>query len=95
VLKILATLVNSGCSCRRCGRQNRALQAKTTLTRALKPPPRDTDHRHSPAAAGPHELERVSEASASVLLLGESGTGKELFARAVHLPSSAATSPSS
>ena len=33
------------------------------------------------------ELERVSEASATVLLLGESGTGKELFARAVHLSS--------
>lgn len=33
------------------------------------------------------ELERVSEATASVLLLGESGTGKELFARALHLAS--------
>ena len=33
------------------------------------------------------ELERVSAASASVLLLGESGTGKELFARALHLAS--------
>ena len=33
------------------------------------------------------ELERVSQATASVLLLGESGTGKELFARAVHLAS--------
>lgn len=33
------------------------------------------------------ELERVSRASASVLLLGESGTGKELFARALHLAS--------
>ena len=33
------------------------------------------------------ELERVSSASASVLLLGESGTGKELFARALHLAS--------
>jgi Nif-specific regulatory protein len=32
-------------------------------------------------------LERVSQATASVLLLGESGTGKELFARAVHLAS--------
>jgi len=31
------------------------------------------------------ELERVSDATASVLLLGESGTGKELFARALHL----------
>jgi Nif-specific regulatory protein len=33
------------------------------------------------------ELERVSSANASVLLLGESGTGKELFARALHLSS--------
>lgn len=33
------------------------------------------------------ELEQVSQASVSVLLLGESGTGKELFARALHLAS--------
>ncbi len=33
------------------------------------------------------ELERVSSATASVLLLGESGSGKELFARALHLAS--------
>jgi Nif-specific regulatory protein len=33
------------------------------------------------------ELERVSQSTATVLLLGESGTGKELFARAVHLAS--------
>ncbi|HDT0414678.1 sigma-54-dependent Fis family transcriptional regulator [Klebsiella michiganensis] len=33
------------------------------------------------------ELERVSDSTASVLLLGESGTGKELFARALHLAS--------
>lgn len=33
------------------------------------------------------QLERVSDTSASVLLLGESGTGKELFARALHLAS--------
>ena len=33
------------------------------------------------------ELEQVSKASVSVLLLGESGTGKELFARALHLAS--------
>ena len=33
------------------------------------------------------ELERMSNAKASVLLLGESGTGKELFARALHLSS--------
>lgn len=34
-----------------------------------------------------HELERVSQSQATVMLLGESGTGKELFARAVHLAS--------
>lgn len=33
------------------------------------------------------ELERVSQATASVLLLGASGTGKELFARALHMAS--------
>jgi Nif-specific regulatory protein len=33
------------------------------------------------------ELEQISAANASVLLLGESGTGKELFARALHLAS--------
>jgi Nif-specific regulatory protein len=33
------------------------------------------------------ELEKVSDSTASVLLLGESGTGKELFARALHLAS--------
>lgn len=33
------------------------------------------------------ELERVSDATASVLLMGASGTGKELFARALHLAS--------
>jgi Nif-specific regulatory protein len=33
------------------------------------------------------ELQRVSAAAATVLLLGESGTGKELFARALHLAS--------
>jgi Nif-specific regulatory protein len=32
-------------------------------------------------------LERVSQSTASVLLLGDSGSGKELFARAVHLAS--------
>ncbi|SDD67748.1 sigma-54 interaction domain-containing protein [Paraburkholderia lycopersici] len=39
------------------------------------------------------ELERVSDASASVLLLGESGTGKELFARALHLSSQRSDKP--
>ncbi|HEY1102830.1 MAG TPA: sigma 54-interacting transcriptional regulator [Burkholderiaceae bacterium] len=39
------------------------------------------------------ELERVSQAQASVLLLGESGTGKELFARALHLASQRRDAP--
>ena len=39
------------------------------------------------------ELERVSQAQASVLLLGESGTGKELFARALHLSSQRRQAP--
>ena len=39
------------------------------------------------------ELERVSQAQASVLLLGESGTGKELFARALHLSSQRREAP--
>ena len=39
------------------------------------------------------ELERVSQAKASVLLLGESGTGKELFARALHLSSQRRQAP--
>ena len=33
------------------------------------------------------QVEKVADATASVLLLGESGTGKELFARALHLAS--------
>jgi Nif-specific regulatory protein len=33
------------------------------------------------------QVEKVANATASVLLLGESGTGKELFARALHLAS--------
>ena len=39
------------------------------------------------------ELERVSQAQASVLLLGESGTDKELFARALHLSSQRRDAP--
>jgi Nif-specific regulatory protein len=39
------------------------------------------------------ELERVSQAQASVLLLGESGTGKELFARALHISSQRRDAP--
>jgi Nif-specific regulatory protein len=33
------------------------------------------------------QIEKVADATASVLLLGDSGTGKELFARALHLAS--------
>ncbi|WP_395664721.1 sigma 54-interacting transcriptional regulator [Methylocella sp.] len=39
------------------------------------------------------ELERVSDATAAVLLLGESGSGKELFARALHLAGSRRDKP--
>lgn len=39
------------------------------------------------------QVEQVSAATASVLLLGESGTGKELFARALHLASPRSDKP--
>ena len=70
--------------------KTRALEARNALlTRALE----SAAARYGIIGTSPAllqalgELERVSQASASVLLLGESGTGKELFARAVHLAS--------
>lgn len=39
------------------------------------------------------QVEQVSAANATVLLLGESGTGKELFARALHLASPRSEKP--
>ena len=91
VLKILATLIGQLLQLQALvGEKTRALQAKNQLlTRALE----TAAARYGIIGTAPSllqalgELERVSEASASVLLLGESGTGKELFARAVHLSS--------
>ena len=91
VLKILATLAGQLLQLQALvGEKTRVLQAKNQLlTRALE----TASARYGIIGTSPallqalSELERVSEASASVLLLGESGTGKELFARAVHLSS--------
>ena len=91
VLKILATLAGQLLQLQALvGEKTRALQTKNQLlTRALE----TAAARYGIIGTSPallqalSELERVSDASASVLLLGESGTGKELFARAVHLSS--------
>ena len=91
VLKILATLAGQLLQLQALvADKTRALQAKNQLlTRALEA----AAARYGIIGTSPallqalSEMERVSEASASVLLLGESGTGKELFARAVHLSS--------
>ena len=91
VLKILATLAGQLLQLQALvADKTRALRAKNEmLTRALEA----AAARYGIIGTSPAllqalgELERVSEASASVLLLGESGTGKELFARAVHLSS--------
>ena len=88
VLKILATLAGQLRSL--VEEKTRALEARNALlTRALE----SAAARYGIIGTSPAllqalgELERVSPAAASVLLLGESGTGKELFARAVHLAS--------
>jgi len=91
VLKILATLAGQLLQLRSLVEEKtRALEARNALlTRALE----SAAARYGIVGTSPAllralgELERVSQASASVLLLGESGTGKELFARAVHLAS--------
>ncbi|RYX96610.1 MAG: GAF domain-containing protein [Comamonadaceae bacterium] len=91
VLKILATLAGQLLQLQALVEEKtRVLQAKNQLlTRALE----TAAARYGIIGTSPAllqalgELERVSEATASVLLLGESGTGKELFARAVHLSS--------
>ena len=91
VLKILATLAGQLLQLQALvWEKTRALQAKNQLlTRALE----TAAARYGIIGTSPAllqalgELERVSDAWASVLLLGESGTGKELFARAVHLSS--------
>ncbi len=91
VLKILATLAGQLLQLRSLVEEKtRALEARNALlTRALE----SAAARYGIIGSSPAllaalgELERVSQATASVLLLGESGTGKELFARAVHLAS--------
>lgn len=91
VLKILATLAGQLLQLQALvADKTRALEAKNRLlSRALE----TAAARYGIIGTSPallqalSELERVSEATASVLLLGESGTGKELFARAVHLSS--------
>ncbi len=91
VLKILATLAGQLLQLRSLVEEKtRGLEARNALlTRALE----SAAARYGIIGTSPAllralgELERVSQASASVLLLGESGTGKELFARAVHLAS--------
>jgi len=91
VLRILATLAGQLLQLQALvAEKTRVLQAKNQLlTRALE----TAAARYGIIGTSPAllqalgELERVSEATASVLLLGESGTGKELFARAVHLSS--------
>jgi len=91
VLKILATLAGQLLQLRSLVEEKtRALEARNALlTRALE----SAAARYGIIGTSPAllqalgELERVSQASASVLLLGDSGTGKELFARAVHLAS--------
>jgi Nif-specific regulatory protein len=91
VLKILATLAGQLLQLQALvAEKTRALEARNQLlSRALE----TAAARYGIIGTSPallqalSELERVSEATASVLLLGESGTGKELFARAVHLSS--------
>ena len=91
ILKILATLAGQLLQLQALvGERTRALEVKNQLlSRALE----TAAVRYGIIGTSPallqalSELERVADASASVLLLGESGTGKELFARAVHLSS--------
>ena len=91
ILKILATLAGQLLALQALvAEKTGALQASNELlTRALE----TAAARYGIIGTAPpllralSELERVAEATASVLLLGESGTGKELFARAVHLSS--------
>lgn len=91
VMRLLATLVGQILQLRQLvAAQTRALESKNEMLRkALE----SATARYGIIGRSPallralEELERVSRASASVLLLGESGTGKELFARALHLAS--------
>ncbi|MDT7837279.1 sigma 54-interacting transcriptional regulator [Aquabacterium sp. OR-4] len=91
VLGILATLAGRLLQLERLvAEATRGLQQRNeVLTQAL----RGSAARYGIVGSAPAllnaigELERVSAAQATVLLLGESGTGKELFARALHLAS--------
>ena len=91
ILKIMATLAGQLLQLERLvAATTRGLQERNDqLTRALE----SAAARYGIVGTSPAllralgELERVSSATASVLLLGESGTGKELFARALHLAS--------
>jgi len=91
VLKILATLAGQLLQLQQhVAARTRTLEERNALlTRALE----SAAARYGIVGTSPAllralgELERVSSATASVLLLGESGTGKELFARALHLAS--------
>ena len=91
ILRILATLIGQLLELNtRLEQKTRALeQHNDMLARALQ----TETARYGIIGTSPallkaiDGLERVSSASASVLLLGESGTGKELFARALHLAS--------
>ena len=97
ILKILATLAGQLLQLQALVfDKTHALQAKNQLlTRALE----TAAARYGIIGTSPAllqalgELERVAEATASVLLLGESGTGKELFARAVHMSSQRRAQP--
>ena len=91
LLRILATLAGQLLQIEASlAEKTRALEEQNAiLSRALE----STHARYGIIGKSPRllraisELERVSDSSASVLLLGESGTGKELFARALHLAS--------
>jgi len=91
LLRVLATLAGQLLQLQQLvSEQTRQLEARNTqLARALQ----THAARYGLIGSSPallqalSELEQVSQASVSVLLLGESGTGKELFARAVHLAS--------
>ena len=97
VLRILATLAGQLLQLRALVEdKTRALEIRNAqLTRALDA----AAARYGIIGSSPAllqalgELERVSQATASVLLLGESGTGKELFARALHLASGRRDAP--
>ena len=97
VLRILATLAGQLLQLTALVEEKtRALEARNALlTRALE----SAAARYGILGTSPAllqalgELERVSQAKASVLLLGASGTGKELFARALHLASRRCDAP--